>query len=225
MPQIYIFSHDLAELRLLTYTFQQIDWNVLSWSNENELLQELEVMPSQMILLSLVDVDSPLVKLLREMTIVPIVIISDYLAEKQHIDLLEQGVDIIITRPYSMRVLQSQISALLRRSTGVPITLLPEIGIETELIIDNKTYTVNVPQIGIQKLSKLEFSLLYLLMTHAEQIMPANVLVERVWGYAGEGSVDLVRRLVYRVRKKIEKDPSKPQFIITVPSIGYKFQP
>jgi DNA-binding response OmpR family regulator len=69
----------------------------------------------------------------------------------------------------------------------------------------------------------LEFRLLYVLMVNRGQVIPVDVIVERVWGYTGQGSRELVRGLVSRLRRKIEPNPHEPRFIQNVPGVGYRF--
>jgi DNA-binding response OmpR family regulator len=75
-----------------------------------------------------------------------------------------------------------------------------------------------------KRLTQLEFRLLYTLITHVGQIIPAEQLVEHVWGYAGDGNRELVRGLVQRLRSKVEVDPRHPDYIITEVGIGYYFK-
>jgi DNA-binding response OmpR family regulator len=60
-------------------------------------------------------------------------------------------------------------------------------------------------------------------MTNRGQVVPNEVIAERVWGYMGEGNQDLVRGLVSRLRRKIDLDPSSGSFIETVSGVGYRF--
>jgi DNA-binding response OmpR family regulator len=60
-------------------------------------------------------------------------------------------------------------------------------------------------------------------MTNRGQVLPTETIVERVWGYSGEGDRDLVRGLISRLRRKIEADVENPRFIQTVPGVGYLF--
>jgi DNA-binding response OmpR family regulator len=60
-------------------------------------------------------------------------------------------------------------------------------------------------------------------MTNRGQVLPNDTIVERIWGYSGEGDRDLVRGLISRLRRKIEVDAEKPRFIQTVPGVGYLF--
>jgi DNA-binding response OmpR family regulator len=67
--------------------------------------------------------------------------------------------------------------------------------------------------------------LLYTLMTHYGHILSTESIVERVWGYTGRGDRDLVRGLVRRLRTMVEPDPRNPVYILTVPGVGYSFEP
>ena len=66
--------------------------------------------------------------------------------------------------------------------------------------------------------------MLYALMMHPGQVLPAELLVQHVWGYNGQGSRDLVRGLIKRLRSKIEPDPQAPIYIQTLAGVGYVFQ-
>jgi DNA-binding response OmpR family regulator len=79
-------------------------------------------------------------------------------------------------------------------------------------------------QVGVRpprRLTPLEFRLLYTLMAYRGQTVPTQTLIERVWGYEGEGSPDLARGVVSRLRSKIEERRDEPRYILTIPGIGY----
>ena len=118
----------------------------------------------------------------------------------------------------------ADLAALLRRAAGLPFFTLPTLTI-SDLTLDPATRTVQVGILGPKRLTQLEFRLLYALMIHRGQVLPAEILVEQVWGYTGEGERDLVRGLIRRLRAKIEPDPSQPRFILTIAGIGYTFDP
>jgi DNA-binding response OmpR family regulator len=60
-------------------------------------------------------------------------------------------------------------------------------------------------------------------MLNREQVIPTDVIVDRVWGYDGGGDRELVRGLISRLRRKLEPDPDQPQFIQTITGVGYLF--
>jgi DNA-binding response OmpR family regulator len=162
------------------------------------------------------------VRRIRGETNVPVVAITQVLDERTHADLFETGADIVIPRPFSARLLIAQIRALARRAGGIPLSNLPTMQM-AGLTLDPATRTVKVAEQSPRRLTHLEFRLLYTLMIHRGQVLSTESIVEQVWGYSGEGDKDLVRGLIRRLRLKIEPDPGKPCYIVTVPGLGYSF--
>ncbi|MGB1253369.1 MAG: response regulator transcription factor [Candidatus Promineifilaceae bacterium] len=159
---------------------------------------------------------------IRSLRKTPIYLISDLLTEKTHCNYLDAGVDTVSERPYSMRLFERYTRMLLKRGGTVPASMLSIIQADW-IQLDPANRTVTVEGYPAKRLTQLEFRLLYILMTHREQVIPTDELVERVWGYEGEGNRDLVRGLVRRLRKKIENPGSKPFFIRNLPGVGYIF--
>lgn len=162
------------------------------------------------------------IKQLRGHIVVPMVAIIEPVSEEAEISLIEAGVDLIVTRPYGLRLLVTRIRALLRRTSGVPFHSLP-VMTKGNLQLDPSNRTVKVKDMDPQKLTQLEFRLLYVLMTHAGQIIPTDNIVEHVWGYSGEENRELVRGLVQRLRSKVELDKGNPSYILTERGIGYYY--
>jgi DNA-binding response OmpR family regulator len=104
----------------------------------------------------------------------------------------------------------------------VPLFSLPTLSLGG-LTLDPATRTVKISDHPSKRLTHLEFRLLYTLMIHHAQVLPADTIVERVWGYSGRGDRELVRGLISRLRAKIEEDPRHPSYILTVPGVGYSF--
>ena len=162
------------------------------------------------------------VSAIRAVTDVPLLVIVDPLGEDRMCDLIRAGADLVLPRPVSPMILGAYAQALLRRSGAAPAFSLPTLTLK-DIGLDPATRTVIVEGGEPLRLTQLEFRLLYLLMTNRGQVLPADTIVERVWGYSGEGDRDLVRGLISRLRRKIEADVDKPRFIQTVPGIGYLF--
>lgn len=112
------------------------------------------------------------------------------------------------------------LKAILRRSSGVPFHSLPALA-RGDFILDPSGRTVTVGAGETKKLTQLEFRLLYVLLTHAGQILPTDHIVEHVWGYSGDGNQDLIRGLVQRLRSKVEFDKGNPQYLKSEKGIGY----
>jgi two-component system KDP operon response regulator KdpE len=154
--------------------------------------------------------------------VLPIVLIVDPIPEDVQVELLDAGADLVITRPFGIRLLAASLRSLLRRASGLPFHVLPSLT-QSGVTLDPTMRTVTVGTGEPVRLTSLEFRLLYTLITHPGQIIPAENLVEYVWGYSGEGNRELVRGLVQRLRAKIEPDQGAPVYILTESGIGYMF--
>jgi DNA-binding response OmpR family regulator len=180
--------------------------------------------PADLVLLAIGGDPVANVQRVRTETEVPVVAVVDDTREDVHYDLLQNGADLVIARPFSARLLIAQLRALLRRAGNVPFSSLPTLSLGG-LTLDPMAQTVHITEQPPRRLTHLEFRLLYTLMTHQRQTLSPELIVERVWGYSDQGDKDLVRGLVSRLRAKVEPDPRMPRYIITVPGIGYAFDP
>ena len=138
---------------------------------------------------------------------------------------LEVGADEYVTKPYRLREVVARMRSLLRRSNWSD---------ETEAISEGRVITVSDIQIDIDKYEVKvrneivdfplkEFELLLLLLENAGRVLTRDVLIDRVWGFDYVGDTKTLDVHIKRLRAKVEKDPSKPQSIITVRGVGYKF--
>jgi DNA-binding response OmpR family regulator len=216
-----LLAYNADESAVLRLALQRAGFAARISTDLESAIQEWPAQPSDLVLLAFRgDVPVPLVRQIRAQTDVPFVILVDTLAEDLHIELLESGVDLVIFRPFSARLLISQLRGLLRRATGTPAFSLPAFRVG-DLTLDPSIRTIQVGDQPELHLTRLEFRLLYNLMVHAEQVIPAETLVEQVWGYSGKGDRDLVRGLIKRLRHKVEPNPGEPRYILTVPGVGY----
>jgi DNA-binding response OmpR family regulator len=158
---------------------------------------------------------------IRSHTDMPLLMIAPLLPEEDQIEMYSAGVDVLLARPYSSRVLVAQIKALMRRG-GAQLFLSPSYTLG-EVTLDPSQRTVQIGEERAARLTQLEFRLLYTLMLHAGQIMSSETLVTNVWGYDGAGEKDLVRGLVKRLRNKVEPDIQNPRYIRNEPGLGYVF--
>ncbi|MDM8529302.1 response regulator transcription factor [Anaerolineales bacterium HSG24] len=162
------------------------------------------------------------IKQVRAITQVPLVIIIDPPSEALLCTMVQTGADLVFQRPTSLRVLSNYIQALLRRAGAVPTFVLPTLELDG-VKLDPSTRTVTVDNQKPRRLTPLEFNLLYVLITNPEQVIPTNIIVERVWGYNDRGDRELVRGLISRLRHKLEPGIKHSRFIKTIPGVGYRF--
>jgi DNA-binding response OmpR family regulator len=221
--QALIYSPYTQEASMLLSTLQQAGFSVRSTPSIQHTLNEIPEKSAEIIVVAIQPGDEKMIKVIeqiRTQTAMTIIIICEMITEDYHIRLLETGADLVITRPFSSRLLIAQIKSTLRRTAGMPFFTLPTLS-QAQITLDPTSRTVQVAEEEPKRLTQLEFRLLYTLMTHPGQIIPTNSIVEHVWGYSGEGSRELVRGLVKRLRSKIEKDSHNPQYIKTESGIGY----
>ena len=219
-----LIAEDPDEAAVLSLVLQRAGLAVTSSSNLERAMQSWAERPADIILVALHHTE-PLaqVRRIRAETEAALVLIVDPIEENERCTVLESGADLVIIRPFSSRLLIAQVRALLRRTGGVPLFSLPTLSL-SGLTLDPATRTVQVEGRPPRRLTHLEFRLLYTLMIHRDQVLPTDNIVERVWGYSGEGDRDLVRGLISRLRAKVEVDPRNPQYILTIPGIGYAFR-
>jgi len=209
-----VLSLTLQRAGVAVTTANELEWAMRSWLDR----------PADLILLAIGGDPIAHLHRIRAETEVPVVAIVDDTTEDIHYDLLQSGADLVIARPYSARLLIAQLRALLRRAGNVPFSSLPTLSLGG-LTLDPAARTVQVAQQTPRRLTHLEFRLLYALMIHHGQALSPEVIVERVWGYSGQGDRDLVRGLVSRLRAKVEPEPHTPHYVVTLPGIGYAFDP
>ena len=135
---------------------------------------------------------------------------------------LRAGADDYLTKPFNLEELQLRIKAILRRvQRQKPAVQTKSIIKVNDLTLDRHTYCVTTSHTD-SILTPVEFDLLYHLMTHPAEVFTSDRLLKEVWDYPSEtGSPDLVRMHIKNLRKKIEVNPSKPKYILTIPRRGY----
>jgi len=218
-----LLAQSADEKAVLSLVLQRAGLAVTTGNDLQRALRAWPERPTDLILLALYSDDYQAdVRTIRVETAVPIVVIVDQLEEGVHYELLDTGADLVVPRPFSARLLIAQVRGLLRRAGGMPLFSLPTLNL-AGLTLDPTTRAIQVTGLPSRRLTHLEFRLLYTLMIHRGQVLPTETIVEQVWGYSGRGDKDLVRGLVRRLRTKVEPDPRSPQYILTVPGVGYAF--
>jgi DNA-binding response OmpR family regulator len=219
-----LLAENADERAVLSLVLQRADLAVTTAQDLERAMKTWLDRPADLIMLALGDDPLADVRRTQTETPVPLVVVVNPIREGFHFSLLDAGADLVLSRPFSARLLIAQVQALMRRAGTVPLFSLPTLS-QSGLALDAANRTVEVAGHRSRRLTHLEFRLLYTLMTHRGQVLPAEVIVERVWGYSGRGDKELVRGLVSRLRSKVEPEPRAPRYIRTVPGVGYSFDP
>lgn len=221
--QAIVIASNQEEREFFSYVLRHAGLSVARTAAVKLIANSLHAHQIDLILLAPAETEMLLtdVQALRELSQAPLLILVDVLTEDEACELLDAGVDLVLTRPLSPRILSRYVKVFLYRAGSVPLSILAPLEIEG-LSLDPETRLVVLSDGTKQHLTPLEFRLLYVLMTNPEQVIPTDVLIERVWGYSAEGNRELVRGLVRRLRRKIEPTAHQPYFIHTHPGIGYR---
>jgi len=157
---------------------------------------------------------------LRARSQVPIILLT---AKGDEIDKLRGfrlGVDDFVTKPFSFAELTARIGAILARGSARPVGHALSTG---DLRIDFADRRVTVAG-SLVDLTPTEYRLLEALARHSRRTVPAEALLEQVWGPAFAGEIEHVKHYIWTLRKKIEADPGDPRHILTERGFGYRFE-
>lgn len=168
-------------------------------------------------------------RILRQETTIPILMLTAKVEEIDKIVGLELGADDYMTKPFSVRELLARIRAMLRRAEMMKhgTTNKDELMFQTiqagTIVIDLARHIASNNG-KVLELSPKEFDLLVFFVRNIGQVFSRDLLLEKVWGYDFAGDTRTVDVHIRWLRQKLEIDPDKPEHLITVRGIGYKFE-
>ncbi len=156
---------------------------------------------------------------LREMTQVPIVMVTAKSSEADKLRGFRLGIDDYVTKPFSFAELVARVQAVLSRAT------LPDkdsgYAVHGNIKLDTKRFQAFVDDREVE-LTPTEFRLLEALVRRGGEVAGERELIQEVWGDYRQEDASVVRRYILMLRKKIEKDPSSPALLLTVRGFGYR---
>ena len=170
--------------------------------------------------LGLPDLDGVVVcSQMRESRSTPILVLSARGAENDKVRALDAGADDYVTKPFGTEELLARIRVALRRvetpSTSEPIVRGP-------LVIDRERFRVHIDGKEV-RLTPKEFELLTYLAQRPGRVVTHRAILRAIWGPQAADQPEHLRVLIGSLRRKIEPNPSAPQFILTEPWVGYRF--
>ena len=227
--QKILIVEDEPDIRkLVNYNLAQERFKVLEAEDGEQGLQIVQRDKPDLVILDLMLPGlsgMELCKILRERSEterLPVLMLTAKAGEADRVVGLEMGADDYLTKPFSPRELVARVRAILRRTENLkPADPLPAYD-KGSLKIDFSTYEVFAHGKNI-RLTLKEFELLRFLVQNPNRVLSRDQFLDRVWGgetYVTPRTVDVHIR---RLRKAIEKDDSKPRWILTLRGVGYKF--
>ncbi|HEU4685881.1 MAG TPA: response regulator transcription factor [Nitrospira sp.] len=161
------------------------------------------------------------VRRIRVSSTVPIIVLSAMGDEPHKVEALETGADDYITKPFGMEELFARIRSLLRRAAGAKSPRPVFVSGDLTVNFDRREVTLAGQSV---KLTPTEYDLLKYMIEHAGKVLTHRMLLQEVWGQAYVDQAQYLRVFVGQLRKKIERQPGRPKFILTDPGVGYRFE-
>jgi len=224
--RILIVEDEPALAESVRYALDDEGYDVIVADNGPSGLESARALKPDLVLLDLMLPGMSGLDVCRQMRMssdVPIIVLTAKDSEADKVSGLELGADDYVTKPFSMRELTARIRAHLRRSSrsGV-LAESNEIlrGGPMEMDIDAHEVRVGGEAVSLRP---KEFDLLESLMRRKNRLAARHTLIDEVWGPSYFGDTKTLDVHMKRLRQKLEPDPSKPVFLVTVRGLGYKF--
>ena len=223
--RILVVDDEPRMIHFIRLNLEHDGFEVVETSSGSKALDQLRDQLPDLILLDVMmpDLDGfETLRLIREISTVPVIMLTAKGEEDDRVRGLELGADDYITKPFSPRELVSRVRAVLRR-TETPGTAAHEvIQVDDRLKLDFDRREIWVEG-NLVKLRPTEYRLLYHLVQNAGWVVPHDQLLAKVWGYEYREETHYLRLYINYLRQKLEKDPAKPQYILTERGVGYRF--
>ena len=234
--KVLIVEDEPALVDTLEYSLQRQGYTVLTAGDGP---RAIEIARREQPDLVILDIMLPLLdgldvcRILRQEMNVPILMLTARSEEVDKVVGLEMGADDYMTKPFSMRELTARVKALLRRvrldreTVAAAPALAPDVPNARmtfgDLVIDLGRHEVILDGVA-HHLKPKEFELLVFLARNRGMVLSRDLILERVWGWDFDGGSRTVDVHVRWLREKLERNPAEPQRIVTVRSVGYRFE-
>ena len=221
--RVLIVDDEPAIRKFLRVTLTAEEYDIIEAASGQEALTKAASEKPDIIVLDigLPDINGiEVTGLLRKWTQLPIIILSVRGAESDKIAALDAGADDYLTKPFGVGELLARLRAALRRTAQ---TTSEPVFISGSLKIDLALRLITVSGFEVQ-LTPTEYELLRVLVTHAGKVLTHHFLLREVWGSEYGEEFHMLHVNISNLRRKIEPDPTRPQFIITEPGVGYRLK-
>lgn len=223
--RILVVDDEERMVRFIRLNLEHDGFQVVEAYRGAQAIDKLRSSLPDLILLDVMlpDIDGfEVLRMIREISSVPVIMLTAKGEEDDRVRGLELGADDYITKPFSPRELVSRVRAVLRRTESTTGTIHGLIEVDDRLKLDFDRREVWVDGELVQ-LRPTEYRLLYHLVQNAGWVVTHDQLLAKVWGYEYRDEPHYVRLYINYLRKKIEKDPANPQYILTERGVGYRF--
>jgi len=225
--RILVIDDDQMLLKLVQHSLESAGYKVTVALDGQSGLQQLHESQPHLVILDLMmpHMDGwETCRRIREISTVPIIMLTALGSHQDIVKGLKMGADDYLVKPFDPEELRARVEAVLRR-IRMPSPLSDSSPLRFgggELIIDPANRRVIVRG-QVVDLTPTEFDLLLFMAKRAGRILPIDVIFDNVWPYDADAGPDSVKWYIWRLRSKVEDDPSNPRYILTERGIGYRF--
>jgi two-component system KDP operon response regulator KdpE len=219
--RVLVIDDETAIRRLLRISLEPEGYILLEASEGKEGLVTASTQRPDLIILDLglPDIDGMTVlKRLREWSKIPVIVLTVKDSDIDKVTLLDAGADDYLTKPFSVPELLARIRAALRHTQP---SEMQAIFCSGHLEIDLSARTVSISGKPV-KLTVTEYDILRLLVRYAGKVVTQGHLLKEIWGPHATEQTQYLRVYIGQLRKKLEKDPPRPELILTEPGVGYR---
>ena len=224
--KLLIIDDDTTLLLLLRQSLEKAGYQILTAAHGLAGLQQMYEHRPDLIIL---DVMMPrmdgweTVSRIREMSQVPVIMLTAKDAEADKIRGFAAGVDDYVTKPFSFAELTARVGAVLHRTRRAVPTRPSHLYQVGDVTIDLEERRVT-KRGELVNLTPTEYKLMAVLVENAGRVLSREQLLSQVWGDAYLGDTDYIKRYVWYLRQKLEDDPSNPEYVLTDRGFGYSFR-
>jgi DNA-binding response OmpR family regulator len=224
---ILVIDDDEQILRLVATLLEQENAHVVTAADgETALRRFYRHQPDLVIVDMMMPVMSgwELVRRIRDLSDVPIIMLTAVQGDQETVRALTIGCDDYITKPFIPSVLIARVSVLLRRGEGEHESPLATVYSDGYLAIDVEGQCARVAGVPIQ-LTPMEFRLLQILVGYTGKVCSFAQIIDHLWPDGVGGSEAAVHTYVWQLRQKLEPNPHEPQYLVGLRARGYRFDP
>jgi two-component system KDP operon response regulator KdpE len=220
-PRVLVVDDEPQIIRALKIILRAAGYTVEGAETKAQALALLGSRPPEAIVLDLVLPDGQGVDVCKEVrrwSSLPIVVLSAIGDEREKVRALDAGADDYVTKPFGADELLARLRAVMRRSSQQGGSPRVELG---DVVIDLGNRSVSRAGQDVH-LTPIEFELLRVLAQHRGRLLTHRQLLREVWGPEYGRETHYLRVHVAHIRAKLERDPSRPEHVVTEPGVGYR---
>ncbi|MEA2158366.1 MAG: two-component system, OmpR family, operon response regulator KdpE [Solirubrobacteraceae bacterium] len=222
-PRVLVVDDEPQIVRGLKIVLRSAGYAVEAAETKAEALAVLALRPPDALVLDLVLPDGQGVEVCEEVrrwSRLPILVLSAVGDEREKVRALDAGADDYVTKPFGTDELLARLRAVMRRSVEAGGSPRLELG---RLVVDLADRSVLRDSEAVH-LTPIEFELVRVLAQHHGRLVTHRQLLQEVWGPEYGTETHYLRVHVAHIRAKLEPDPSRPQYLVTEPGVGYRLR-